>query len=490
MNNTKTDTAISQTTSAGQKFLWLAIVLVFPLTNMFWRTIPPNDYWWYLRLGAEIIQERAVPVLETYSYTQAGQPIIYHSWLSALFFYTLKTVGGSALTILVVALIIAMTYFLLWKLMRKSGLDIRWTALLLLLIEIASGQNWAVRPQLFSYPLFVLSLSLLWDWEKGKHKFLWTLPFITLLWVNLHGSFPLAFLLVGAAFVFGRGNRKKLFVIIVFMLIALLMNPRGIGVGNYIVKSLTSTSNQNFSVEWLPPVNSGLQANLFFASFLGLMILASLSTYKPSLMVWSWLLGFAWLALSGSRYDIWYLFILAPITAFLLAPLLAKKKTIRRAKEHPKINFGLGILLFLFPLLFFPTIRGSRIKNVPETLSKDTPVAAAEWLAAHPEVRDPIWADLAFESYLVYALPKRPVWIDTRFEAYPPEHWENYKKVSRAAWNWQAILDAAGINTLMLSKENQPDLLVAVQSSPFWCPVYEDEQAVIYERNTKQGVCP
>ena len=109
-----------------------------------------------------------------------------------------------------------------------------------------------------------------------------------------------------------------------------------------------------------------------------------------------------------------------------------------------------------------------------------------QWLDAHP---DPIWADLAFESYLIYALPERPVWIDTRLEVYPPEDWQRYKAINAAAWNWQSLLDEDEINILFLSNISQSELLKAVNTSDIWCEIYADEQAMIYARRGIGDFC-
>ncbi len=464
--------------------MWLSLALIFPLSAIFWQPIPPNDYWWYLRLGSEIIQTHAVPVVDTFSYTQAGQPMIYHSWLSAIFFFWLDKLGGVNFTLIVVALVIVSTYVILWKMMLETGIDMRLASLLLIAVELPGSVNWAVRPQLFAYPLFALSLYLLWRWEKNKKLALWELPLIVLLWVNLHGSFVLIFPLAGAAFVFGKGDRKKLAFVLIAIFLATLVNPRGIGVWEYIINSLTNTSNQAFSREWMPPTNSGWQMNMFFGWYLFFMAVAAFSPRKLSLMSWSWILGFGWLAFSGLRYGIWFLFILAPMSAFLLAELKIKSTRDEEKLSFPLLNIFFGGALLLIPFLLLPSIRALWMPQAASAFSDDTPVEAAAWLQSHPEVPDPIWADLAFESYLVYALPERPVWVDTRFEVYPPEHWNRYGVVSGADQNWEKVLAEDNINTLLLSKNTQSRLIVAVEESQNWDEIYSDQTSKIYLRKT------
>ena len=74
---------------------------------------------------------------------------------------------------------------------------------------------------------------------------------------------------------------------------------------------LTSPSDQLFATEWRPPVNAGWQMNIFFAWLLLFIPLAALSPRRLSVLEWVWFLGFGWLALSGLRYVIWFMFIMA-----------------------------------------------------------------------------------------------------------------------------------------------------------------------------------
>ncbi len=476
---------MKKTNFSSHHFLWLALILLFPLVNVIWQPVAPNDYWWYLRVGGEIVETRAVPEVENFSFTQAGEPKINHSWLSSLLLWGLDAAGGINFTLLVAALTVALTYFILWRLMLSTGLDLRWTSLLLILLEIPSSANWALRPQLFTYPLFAASIYVLWHWEKDQRDHLWALPFLMLLWTNLHGSFILGFVLAGAVFLFGKGDRKKLFIILVLMGLASLINPRGIGAWQFVLFGTTNASVRQFVSEWLPPVNIGFRTNFFFAWYLFFMLLAGISSYRLSLFEWVWVLGFGWMGLATSRYDIWFLGILAPISASLVKGIVEEKGDALKKKENTAINAVIAIFLLLIPFLFLPSIRSVWLPEGSPTFSETTPLKAAEWLREHPELPNPIWADLAFESYLIYAIPERPVWIDPRFEVYPPEHWQAYLDVSTASWNWENILNENNINVLLLSKEEQVNLIAALENNAAWQQIYEDEISLIFTRVEK-----
>ena len=478
----------------SKNFLWLSLPLFILLLIAFLVPVSPNDYWWYLRLGGEIAQTHAVPTIETFTQTQAGQPMVYHSWLSALLLFWIYDLGGISLTLLLRGILLAFTYALLWQIMRKRGASPQLASLILFFSILAGSVNWAIRPQLFAYPLFVATIWILLRWDESRDaRVLGLLPLLSILWTNLHGSFPLLFLLGGAALVFSsepqnsqktsssfvsfRG-KKPLFFALLAALIATLLNPRGIGAWIYLKDSLTVLSNQAYSREWMPPVNEGWQMNLFFGWILFYLAVASFRSRALRPLTVVWLAGFGWLAFSGLRYGIWFLFILSLATAELLADWLNS----RARRGIPALDYAIGAILLLSPLALLPGIRDAWWADAPPALSAETPVSATTFLAEHPELPDPLWADLAYSSYLVYALPERPIWIDTRFEVYPPEHWERYKAISAGAWNWAQLLDEEGINLLLLSKSEQSQLILAVQDSGKWDEVYSDERSIIFLR--------
>jgi hypothetical protein len=476
--------------SRSYDFLWLSLALLVVLSFAFLLPLTPHDYWFYLPIGRETLQTGSVPAQETFSYTYAGQPIHYQPWLAAVIFWLTYDAGGLPATFFLRAVLIALSYGLIWMQIRRMDAGPRFATLLVIVLGLVTNYNWSVRPQLFAYPLFVLAFMVLWDWDRGQNKKLWLLPVIGLLWVNLHGSFVLLFALAGMALVFGKGDRKALALWTAAALLLTLINPRGPGAWGYVVELLNSPSDQLFSAEWQPPVNKGWQMNIFFAWLLLFIPLAALSPRRLSNFEWVAFVAFGWLAFSGVRYVIWFAFLLAVFSASLLAEWDRRTLDPPVNTTAPKLNILIGALLLLLPLLLLPGLREAWWKESPPAVDlAATPVAATQWLVEHPEVPGPMWSDYVFGGYLVYALPARPTWIDSRFNAFPPEHWEKYITISRAASNWNALLDEDNVNLLMLSPARQPALLNAVEASIEWCEAYRDEDAVIFTRLTSE-VCP
>lgn len=463
-------------------WLWLSLTLL-PLVGLsFLMSVPAQDYWWYLRLGQDILQGGAVPAVDTMSWTRASLPIFYQQWLSGLIFWGVYALGGAPLTFLLRGLLLALAYGLTWHMIRAIS-GPRLATILSLLLGLASSNNWVMRPQLFVYPLFVLCLWLLYRWQNGRNQTLWLLPVITLAWVNLHGSFILPLVLAGAALVFGAGARKPLMFAFVGMLIATLLNPHGFGVWAYLAFIMQSPSDQLFSVEWRPPSNAGWQMNLFFGWLLLFPALVAFSPRKLSRLEWVWFLGFGWLALSGTRYVIWFLFLLALFTAALLAGWSNRFIDRPVGKVNPGINLALSTVILLSSLLFLPGLRDAWWSEAPPLYeASTTPIAAVDWLQAHPDLPGRMWNDYAFGSYLAFALPARPISIDTRMYSFPPAQWEEYVDLSAGNADWQSAFDRDGVNLLLLATASQSALIENVEQSSDWCQQYRDEDAVIFAR--------
>jgi hypothetical protein len=491
-------------TSRSYDFLWLGIALFPLLIIVVLLPVQPHDYWWYLRLGKDVLQSGAVPAVDTYSSIQAGQPIVYQSWLSAVFLWLAYKTGAIPLTVLLVAALLGITYAMLWLLMREGGVGPRLAALLTLLAGLSGSNNWGVRPQLFAYPLFLAVLWILLKWQKqsvessrfvgglapdrtiapfkAKGKPLWLLIPLSWAWANLHGSFILFFILVGIAFVFGTGDRKKLFWVVLASLVVTLLNPRGLILWQSVIGTFTAPGIRDLSPEWLPPLNQGWQMNIFFAWLILLAPLAAFARRRLSAFEWILFLAFSWFALTGIRYVIWDLFIISVLTAFLMPEFIVKKFDQSQDAKIPSLNFALGVLFLLMPLMLLPGIRESWWKQSPPALDPQTPVVAADWLNQHPELPSPMWNDVVFGSYLIHATPSRSVWIDTRIQViYTAKQAEDYLFVQSAQPGWDAKLKDEGVNLLFLAS-TQPSLVNAVQNSNEWCEQYQDKVAFIFSR--------
>ena len=454
--------------------LMLTIAVLLPLF--------PNDFWPYMRIGQEIVTNGGIPTSEFMTYTQFGQPAVYLYWLPSVIFLAVFKAGGVTLVSILSALCVGAFITELWFCLREVKAGALTSALVLMLTGLVGVNYWATRPQLLTYPLFGLALLLLLRWEEREERLIWLFPVLALLWANLHGSFIVLFFLLGPALLFGKGNRKKLLLVTLLSLAATCINRYGIELWKSMFSMVNSQSIRAFSVEWEPPTNEGWQANIFFGLLLLIPVLTALLKPRIKLLYWIWFLGFGWMALSTSRYGVWFLPVEALVLGMILAPFFARHLEGKNRFQNRAFNRLLGVLLLLFPVTLLPGLRATWWEQAPSVFSDTTPVEAAAWLKENPQLPDNLWSDFTYSTYLAWELPERKLFMTNRFEDFPPEQFADNKHIANADGDWQALLDKYRINLLMPSQENQPDLIEAALASPDWQEVYRDEQAVLFAR--------
>src|SRR5438034_6730665 len=151
------------------------------------------DLHWHLLAGQRILQERAVPRVDTFTYASAGRPWIDLHWLfQVLLAVVYRTAGWPGLEVLKIALITGAFSLALEGALRR-GVSGAVTAPLLLLAIIASQERFTLRPEALSF-LFLVVLLLLLGERRRRPILLLLVPLVMALWANCHALF-----VVGAA---------------------------------------------------------------------------------------------------------------------------------------------------------------------------------------------------------------------------------------------------------------------------------------------------
>lgn len=199
---------------------WLveALVLVpllapVVLLHVFARTDP--DYWWHTRTGQLILETRALPRADVFSFTAPGQPWVTHEWLTQVLLYSVEQRVGYVGNVLLFGLVSATTGGLVYATCRLRGARPLPAALLMLWALAMSLGSANVRPQvLTSLLLAATALLLTLHLRRGRRRVVWLLPPLFLLWVNLHGGYVIGLALLGLALlaegVAGLARRARL----------------------------------------------------------------------------------------------------------------------------------------------------------------------------------------------------------------------------------------------------------------------------------------
>jgi hypothetical protein len=493
----------------GLDHVWLAAALVLLALRPLLMPIAPNDFWWHLATGRLIVGQGTIPVVDSFSYTQAGQPFFNQSWLAEVLMYALYQFGGLPLLLITQALVIVLAYGLLLRLCIVRSGRLRLSVVLLLLSLPLAFSNWTIRPQSYTFPLFVGFLTILTEYRLGRTNRLWLLPPLMILWVNMHGAFVLGLAMIGITFVgealkwrptnderptTNDGSHAGISSSVIrppssvlrslafwgaLSGLATLLNPRGIGVLLYVRNLVGSNSVTQLVEEWAPPTIRDADASglIFFLFLIALAVVLIYARKRPDLTDMLLLGAFLWLALGATRNIVWFGLVALPPLAAQAATLLPAPSA-RRAPGSPMLNGLLIGLLGLLLLLGLPWVKPALLPpSVGALLAEDTPVAAVEHLRSAPTRPRHLFHAEAFGSYLIWAAPEQPVFIDTRIELYPYQQWLDYINLGQAN-NTAALLRKYDIDGVLLNKERQVGLVAALRADPTWMVQYEDAWSI------------
>ncbi len=497
--------------------LWAltALVGIFIFVNT--HPIRPHDFWWHIAAGRELASTGRIPINDTYSYTMYGAPYPAYQtyWLMEWTLYQIYHRGGAALVILFQSAIVTTAYALtLWLARRLTG-SWRIAAFAALFAAALGINDWNVRPQTITFLLAPVFLNTIQTYRRHpKPWLLLTFPAGMVIWVNVHGSFPIGLLLIAlwgadeaweiaASWAHSQEQQKQRLKALLApagalsaATLACLLNPRGIGVVQYVATMTTDPVIQTLVTEWAAPTFDTLSGQLFLSGLLASATVLALSPKRPTLSQLLTFLAFGTLGLRTLRGSTWFGLVMAPILAEHVERIVesAKEKMSERVKQpsqqtpNTKLQNTLNVLLVGLLLLgaFVSLPWFKALWPLPPQkaglISAETPVAATDFLLREQPPGN-LFHAMGFGSYLIWAAqPAYPVFIDPRIELYPADLWLNYLRISAAAPGWETQLRAYEVQTLMLNPQEQAGLLTEVRESKQWDEIYTDAVSAIFVR--------
>ena len=172
--------------------LFLVALIVVVSTLFLLRAIGDPDFFWHLKTGEWIWQNKALPSQDPFSYTSpaAGTSrerfILTSYWLSQIIYHLFHAAAGMYGIVL---LRFAVFGALLLVLARRMRGDRPLALGLLLLFTIAFLVQYPLdRPQVFSFLLFGILLLLLDRARDNAAGARYGIPLLMLLWANMHGG--------------------------------------------------------------------------------------------------------------------------------------------------------------------------------------------------------------------------------------------------------------------------------------------------------------
>ena len=159
------------------------------------RLLIDPDTLWQITVGQWILDHRAVPETDIYSFTMRGQPWISTQWLAQVLYAKSFAVAGWSGPVVLAASALAATFALLTKFLGRQLSESH--ALVFVAAALALAVPHALaRPHVLALPVMVLWVgSLVAAADRHGAPSFRLLPLMAL-WANLHGGFVFGLVLI------------------------------------------------------------------------------------------------------------------------------------------------------------------------------------------------------------------------------------------------------------------------------------------------------
>ena len=492
--------------------IFILLLIAFTYGTLSSRLLWDGDIGWHIRDGQNIIAAHAIPHADAFSATMGGKPWYAWEWLYDLGMGWIYSHLGLNGVVFFSGLVIALTFALVFRFSVLRGGTVTTIMVLLLTSIVASSIHFLARPHVISWLITVGWFSVLDSSYRGngpRGYRIWWLPFVMLLWANLHGGFVLGFVLLGvflAADFLKRlkcrdaGQRRRasrharhLGVVFGVSALASLINPYGYKLHVHVYQYLTNRFLMQHIDEFRRPNIHGLPMQ-FFLLLLVLTLVGILAARAK--------LGWAeWLVILFSSGSGLYAARNIPVAAMLLtmiaAPLFSRASvgswgpfSRLRAFSSRMDNLEIELRWHAWPILAVllttascfhqGTLFGTPVMNAHFDATR-FPVQAVDWLEQRGN-REPVFTLDSWGGYLIYRLyPGTKVFVDDRHDFYGEPFVRDYLQLLHVEPGWNQVLDQLGVNLIVVPAKSK--LGDRLQQAPGWKPIHQDEVANIFERS-------
>ncbi len=491
----------------------IPIFVLFGFSDGARTLLQDGDTGWHIRTGDWILQHRQVPYTDLFSFTKPHQSWFAWEWGWDLLASIVHSGWGLSGVVLMNVAILGTVAVLLYRLVRRQTTNDILAFGITAIALFSSTIHWLARPHLLSWVFILAFLHLIDRAEKGARAVLWWSPVLTLLWVNIHGSF-----FIGVLFLltFGIANTARdlvlrgetiyaralfahriYFVCALACLAASLINPYGWHLHEHVIRYLSDGKQlrdipEYASISFDSPLALGFEFFLAFGACAAWRALRQ-GRWAQVAMILIW----AHLGLKSARNIPIFLFIAAPAVAALLnasleqirdnaaikglcgiaGKILSLGQEFRDFERHeriPLLPFA-SLALLIASLGIWP----GRQRRVVDFDARDFPVAAASVIAKLPHPR--VFTFDQWGDYLAYRFfPQRAAFVDGRSDFYGAGFGEKWTSAVRAQYDWNKELSRFSIDTVLL-KVSCP-LSAVLKESREWQPIFDDGKAILFHR--------
>jgi len=452
-----------------------------------------------------MLDTRSIPRHDPFSLFSPPMPWPTHEWFSDVLMAAINKISGLTGVVIFFIFIISIAYSLLFKILRSNEGNIFVDILLIVLVLITSQMHWLARPHVFSLLLLIIWYYIVDSFQNDRNNFLYLLPLVMLLWINLHGGFILGFIIIVIYIAYNLGELyiskntdkelhkrrvKCLFFAAIASVLLSLANPKGFHTLLFPFEVVSNRLIMDNYGEFLSPNFHSVPFTPF--RFFLLLMIAFLGAFKGKLnfIELAFILIFTNMALLSSRF--------IPLFAIIIAPVLSKHGNImlnninnnfsnfivNKARVHESIDkYARG---YIWPIIAILVVVGltasTRIKYKFD--EKIKPVDAVEFLKKE-HISGNMFNDDEFGDYIIYsAYPQYKVFIDGRADIYGNEKIQDYLNVANIRPGWEKVIEKYNIDWIIFNADSPLSQYLNLKKD--WKLIYTDNVANIYIKSTQK----
>jgi hypothetical protein len=465
--------------------LWAFLAIALPLLAALIAPLPATDLTYHLRAGQEMLTSGHIPVADTWTFTVAGEAWLDQQWGAQILLTAVYQIGGWTGLVLLRATLVGLLAACVFEMCRRQGMGIRAAAWLALGAFAVAAPAMALRPQLIAMALFALTLLLVTDRENHPRR-LWAIPVIAVVWANVHGSFFLAPLVLGLAWlsdIEDRSPRRHLALVVAAVTAAgCCLTPSGPAVWLYALRLGANPAVTSQISEWQATSIRDISGVLFYGS--SLLVAAYLArrgkqTPRATLV---WLGVFFVIGAYAARGIAWWPF--AAVAA--LAPLIAADRSAVEETERETLpamrlaNAAVAALLVVGCIALLPVWRPTDPDlGVPQGVVSQAPAGLTGALRNVAAPGDRLLAPQPWASWFEFAMPDLPVAVDSRIEIFPNDVWADYLAVTQGGLGWEDVLAAWDPTVIITDDPLFAERLVGAG----WTEQYADPDGILLVRS-------
>jgi hypothetical protein len=490
------DHAVKRPSTWNWQEISIVCLLGSVLFYVFSRTSADPDLWGHVRFGQDLWQTGRIVREDIYSYLTGDQVWINHEWLSeAIFYFAFAAAGSVGLIAFKSGLAFLIVAFLYWHLRQQIAVALH-AAILTGVFSLSLIPYLAiVRPQAFTFLIFLQVLIVLRRAERGEMRWLWIGPPLLAFAVNVHGGvlaaggvFFLWLLLHLSATVFrersltaiATGSNRVIVGVALAAIAAMLLNPYGIQLLFFLLR--TATVPRPEIAEW-QPITLISAEGLVYVLFLVLALTGLIfSRRERSPVLITLFTCTVFLPLLAARHMPLFGLACAVLTAEHVADVWRRVLPPRPvAADHPSH----GLSFVAVSLITALVIAGASLPNFQcirvDRRKTEFPVKAVAVLK-QSNVAGNMAVHFDWGEYVLWHLgPQIKVSIDGRRETvYSRRPYAENLLFTTGLGDWDGILKKPETHLALVSKAFPVFNLMKLK--PGWTLVYEDPMSGIFVR--------